>query len=149
METYSDRREEKRYHIRGGAVANIVKKPFFLLKNKRHIKLGPITDISNKGMSIHYFSNRYIPDDNFDMSIGTSSGKIIIDRLKFKTVYDIEVGSMPNGKTIRRKAVKFMHISGYQAAWFACIIHNLKSRQDEYPESGSQDDKPEILNEIF
>ncbi len=149
METCNERREEKRYHIQSGAIANIRKKAFFLLKKSRYIKIGPISDISKKGMSIHYFSKNDILDDTFDLSIGTSSGKIIVDSVNFETIYDIEIGTMPDGKKIRKKAVKFLNISGYQAAWFACIIHNLKSRQDEFKEAVEHDEKPEILKEIF
>ncbi len=82
-------------------------------------------------------------------SILYSSGKIIVDSVNFEPVYDIEIGTMPDGKKIRKKAVKFLNISGCQAAWFACIIHNLKSRQDEFKEAVEHDEKPEILKEIF
>ena len=78
----------------------------------------------------------------------TKSGKIILDDLLFETVYDIEIGALPDGKQVRKKAVRFMDISGYQAAWLACIIHNLNSRQAEL-DNPSIEERPEVLKEIF
>jgi len=78
----------------------------------------------------------------------TKSGKIIIDDLHFETVYDIEIGVLPDGKEVRKKAVRFLDVSGYQAAWLACMIHNLSSRQSEL-DNPSVDERPEVLKEIF
>jgi len=148
-ETQNERRESRRFPVKGGAVVNFKKKSFFMLNKNEYIQIGPISDISSSGMAIHYFSNNNKFDESLGMAILTTSGKMILDDLLFETVYDIEIGDLPDGKKIRKKAVRFVDISGYQAAWLACMIHNLSSRQAELGNPSSINERPEVLKEIF
>ena len=148
LETQNERREARRFPVKGGAVVNFKKKSFFMLSRNEYIQIGPIADISAKGMSVNYFSNRNRFDESLGLSIMTTSGKIILDDLLFETIYDIEIGDLPDGKKVRKRAVRFIDISGYQAAWLACMIHNLSSRQAEL-DNPSVDERPEILREVF
>lgn len=147
-DTQNERRETRRFPVKGGAVVNFKKKSFFMLSKNEYIQIGPVSDISFRGMSIHYFSNKNKFDESLGLTIMTKSGKIIIDDLHFETVYDIEIGVLPDGKEVRKKAVRFLDVSGYQAAWLACMIHNLSSRQSEL-DNPSVDERPEVLKEIF
>ena len=98
---------------------------------------------------MHYFFEKDFPDVSSGLAISTTSGKIIIDDVKFETVYDVELAEMPDGKQIRKRAIKLVELSGYQSAWLACLIHNLRSRQSELPDLSDNNERPEILREIF
>jgi len=153
MDTQKDRRETKRYPIQCGAFIYLKRTPSFPFKKTSYIQLGPVSDISFKGISVQYISEKLqdviSPSSYPELAISTSSGKIIIDDVKYEPVYDWEIAAMPDGKNIRRKALKFLELSGYQSAWLACLIHNLKSRQIEIPYKTNPEDKPAILNGIF
>lgn len=149
MESRKERRKAKRYSVQCGAIVYLKRKPSFMSNSSRYIQLGPVSDISSHGMSIHYFFEKDFPDISSGLAISTTSGKIIIDDVKFETVYDVEIAEMPDGKKIRKRAMKLVGLSGYQSAWLACIIHNLKSRQSELPVMSGNNEKPEILREVF
>ena len=149
MESRKERRQAKRYSVQCGAIVYLKKKPLFLTGSSRYIQLGPLCDISSQGMSMHYFFEKDFPDVSSGLAIRTTSGKIIIDDVKFETVYDVELAEMPDGKQIRKRAIKLVELSGYQSAWLACLIHNLRSRQSELPDLSGNDERPEILREVF
>lgn len=149
MESRKERRKVKRYSVQCGAIVYLKKKSRFLSKNSKYIQLGPISDISPNGMSIHYFSGNDSPEIFSGLAISTTSGKVIIDDVQFETVYDVEIAKMPDGKAIRKKAMRLVELSGYQSAWLACMIHNLKSRQDELSQPTNHADRPVILQEVY
>lgn len=149
MESRKERRKSKRYSVQCGAIVYLKKKSWFLSKGSKYIQLGPVSDISSNGMSIHYFSGHDNPEIYSGLAISTTSGKIIIDDVQFETVYDVEIAKMPDGKAIRKRAMRLVELSGYQSAWLACLIHNLKSRQSELTGVLKQDGRPEILSEIL
>lgn len=149
METHNERREARRYPVKGGAFVNFKKKSFFLLNRYEYIQIGPVSDISCKGMSVYYFSKKNSCDEGLGLAILNLSGKVILDDLMFETIYDVEIGELPDGKKIRKRALRFNDISGYQAAWLSCLIHNLSSRQAELARPSSNDERPDLLKEVF
>lgn len=149
MEAHSERRLARRYPVRGGAFVNFKKKSFFLVNRYEYVQIGPVSDISSKGMAVYYFSKKADLGNGLRLAILTPSGKVIIDDLMFETVYDVEIGELPDGKKIRKKAIKFQDISGYQEAWLSCFIHNLTSRQSELSIPSVHNEKPELLREVF
>lgn len=50
---------------------------------------------------------------------------------------------------IRKRVLKFIELSGYEAAWLACQIHNIKSRQSEVAVPINNDKKPSITQNTF
>lgn len=149
MNTLKERRASKRFPVKGGAIVYFQKRAFFLSNASEYIQIGPVSDISSNGISLFYFMNNKSITNCSKLAIITPSGKIIIDDIKFKSVYDIDVGRLPGGKKIRKTALKFEDISGYQSAWIACMIHNLKSRQDELSQPTNHADQPVILQEVY
>lgn len=153
MDLNEDRRETKRYPVQCGAFVCYKKKPPLPFTKTKYVQLGPVSDISAKGISVQYIDSetKMVSSSLLDpeIAISTSSGEIIIENVKYHQIYDSEIATMTDGKSIRRKAIKFIDLSGYQSAWLACLIHNLKSRQIELPYKTDPEDKPVILKSIY
>lgn len=149
MNQGEERRVARRFPVKAGAIVNIRKKHILTLGRNVFVKVGPVTDISAAGMSVTYFSDKDLFESSLKLSIMTPSGKTIIDNLLYETVYDVEIGMLPDGRKIRKRAVRFVKVSGPQSAWLACMIHNLSSRQAELNQPTPESERPEVLREVL
>ena len=149
MNQGEDRRVARRFPVKAGAIVNIRKKHILTLGRNVFVKVGPVADISAAGMSVTYFSDKDLFESSLKLTIMTPSGKTIIDNLLYETVYDVEIGMLPDGRKIRKRAVRFVKVSGPQSAWLACMIHNLSSRQAELNHPTPESERPEVLREVL
>ena len=109
--TGRERRRWKRFMV-DGAYILILKPSLFKLGRPSYITLGPIKNISMKGLAMHYVEkNNKLLKKVDTLSIMFPGEGIIVDKIPFTIVNDFEVAKMPNntGK-VRNLCVSFNKI---------------------------------------
>lgn len=74
------------------------------------VKLGPIKDISMRGLAVQYVDHKNILRDVEEIAIALPDGTIMVDKIKFRPIRDFEVGEMPRMGTIRTLCVNFHNL---------------------------------------
>ena len=107
-----ERRLWKRFKV-DGAFASVPRPSLIRIiigKNgqRTHSKLGPIKDISMKGLAVQYIESKKVPESNDMISIMMPGEGVIVEDIKFKAVRDFEVGRLPRStRKIRTLCVSF------------------------------------------
>ena len=104
---FVDRRSHKRFKAEDGA--------FAVLRNHRH-KLGPILDISKRGLSLKYISDRDRQNEETALDIFVIGQDVLIQKIPFKTVSDFEIEQDIPFSHIRmkRRGVQFGQLQHFQ-----------------------------------
>lgn len=79
------------------------------------IELGPILNISQMGLMVQYIDSQERRRGCNELSIAVHPYGIQVERIRFETVADFEVASLPDEKAIRNRSVRFVNVTSYQA----------------------------------
>ena len=88
------------------------------------VELGPIVDISMGGLAIQYVENKNRTVESDELAIALPSDGIKVEPIPFRIISDVEVATMPGGKTIRNRCVEFGKLSDYQSYQLKTFIQN-------------------------
>ncbi|ABW65964.1 hypothetical protein [Desulfosudis oleivorans] len=102
-----DRRRWKRFTIEG-AIVMIPQTAFWRMGKTSYIKLGPVKNISMKGLAIHYVEkNQKLLGKAATLSIMFPGEGIIVDKIPFRIVGNVKVADLPDDKEVRNLCVAF------------------------------------------
>ncbi len=100
----------KRYALKQGAFVMIYRSSKMKLGKPVMVKLGPIKDISMRGLAVQYVDHKNILRDIDEIAIALSDGTVVLDKIKFRPIRDFEVGRMPRLGTIRTLCINFHNL---------------------------------------
>jgi hypothetical protein len=100
----------KRYALKCGAVVMIYRPSLFKLGKPVMVKLGPIKDISMRGLAVQYVDHKNLLRDVEELSIALPDGRVVVEKLRFRPVVDFEVVELPKTGKIRNLCVNFTNI---------------------------------------
>ena len=102
-----ERRQQKRFKAQEGAFAALV---------NPCSQLGQIKDISKHGLSFRYIETEEPPQETCELKIILGSRGLLIDKLPFKTIADIEIDSEFSFSSIkmRQVGIKFGQLTPVQ-----------------------------------
>ena len=100
----------KRYTLKCGAVVMIHRPSLFKLGKPVMVKLGPIKDISMRGLAVQYVDHKNLMRDVEEISIALPDGRVMVAKLKFRPVIDFEVVELPKTGKIRTLCVNFTNL---------------------------------------
>ena len=113
-----NRRRWKRFKV-DGAVASVPKPSLIRIRigQGKYLKLGPVKDISMKGLAVQYVESGQPLTQNKALSVMMPGQGIVLQDLPFQTVRDFEVGQLPqSSKSIRTLCVSFKKLLPIQKA---------------------------------
>lgn len=101
---FSERRKDKRYHVKNGVFAIINKKS------------GQIIDISMKGLAYRYIAEEERKNESFELSIFVMEDSFLLEKISFIAISD----KLTNNKftfspiTMKRCSVQFNNLKQHQ-----------------------------------
>ena len=104
----------KRYALKCGAVVMIHRPSLLKLGKPVMVKLGPIKDISMRGLAVQYVDHKNLMRDVEEISIALADGRVMVDKLRFRPVIDFEVVELPKTGKIRNLCVNFTNLMPMQ-----------------------------------
>ena len=118
------RRKWKRYKIRGGALVMLSRPSVLKLGKPRLIKLGPILDISQGGVSVQYIDSRQRTAEATALAIMSPVDGVAIQDIPFRIVRDIQMAVLPDERVIRMRNMEFGTIKSMQLFQLENLIKN-------------------------
>lgn len=94
----------------------------FELAKPRFIELGPIIDISVGGLAVQYFETKERLTECAELSITVPDEGIKVEKVKFKTISDVQTAELPGSKTIRTRRAEFKELTPYQRFQLESLI---------------------------
>lgn len=103
-----ERRKHKRFQVPKG---------LFAVLGSGYTKVGPVVDISMKGLAFRYINKRE-PSNGAHMDIFTIGGDFYLPKVPVKIISDVEVlaGTPSSSIAMRRCSVHFGELTSYQKA---------------------------------
>lgn len=108
------RRKWKRFTAKSGSMVLVHIAGVLGLGLSKSVELGPLINISQGGLMVQYIESRDRMRDAAELSISIPGHGIQIEKIPFDVVADFELASMPDGKRIRNRNVKFGKLTPYQ-----------------------------------
>ncbi len=105
------RRLDDRYRLTGSALVIFERPRMFNIGQPRIIKLGPLSDISQSGLSVEYIADKKKEEMFDELSIFVPGQGIVVYRLPFRTISDIKVVKFEKKRTIMRRGIKFRELN--------------------------------------
>ena len=121
----SQRRQWKRYKLKGGAIVLLHKQRFMEIGKPKLVELGPVIDISRGGLAVQYVESEKRMFESTELSISIPSNGIQLSGLVYREVSDKAIAELPDGKKIRNRSVEFINLNPQQ-------IHKLEAFIREY-----------------
>ncbi|ABW66576.1 type IV pilus assembly PilZ [Desulfosudis oleivorans] len=120
-----ERRNWKRFAIDGAIV--VAAKPSLLpVLRPSPVKLGPLKDISMKGLAVHYGEKTgEVLKKVEHLSIMIPGQETIVDRIPFKVVNRFKVADLPDGKAVWSLCVSFGRLLPIQKSQIEGFIDNF------------------------
>jgi len=123
------RRRYERYRLLGSALVIFERPRIFNIGKPRIIKLGPLSDISQGGLSAEYFANRKRFGDFCELSILVPGHGITVYRIPFRNISDIVIAELDAKKIIMRRSIQFNELNPYHIERLKRFI-NLYTREN-------------------
>jgi hypothetical protein len=104
------------------------------------------------GLSVQYVENKKRIPDSDVLAISRSPGELEVEPIAFRTVSDVEVARLPDGKKIRTRHVVFEKLSDYQSFQIESFIRQHAADIDNDRRSGferRQYDDPRYRQEEY
>jgi len=105
------RRRYERYRLMGSALAVYEQPRIFNIGKPKPIELGPLSDISLKGLSVEFVVNRKYPGDHHELSILVPEHGIMVYRIPFRNISDMVVSECASKRVIMRRGVQFRELN--------------------------------------
>jgi|GEM_PF-1419714 len=120
-----ERRNWKRFAVDGAIV--VAAKPSLLpVLKPSPVKLGPLKDISMKGLAVHYGEKTgEVLKKVEHLSIMIPGQSTIVDRIPFKVVNRFKVADLPGGKAVWSLCVSFGRLLPIQKSQIEGFIDNF------------------------
>ncbi len=121
-EAFRERRKWKRFAVNGAVV--LIEKPYFLpVLKPAYVKLGPIKDISVKGLAVHYVEKKKMAlEKAAHLSVMFLHDKVIVDKVPFKIVNCFKTAELPNGKEVWNLCIAFERLLPMQRMQIEAFI---------------------------
>lgn len=126
------RRRHERYRLMGSALVIFERPRIFNIGKPRIIKLGPLSDISQDGLSVEYFANGKRFGDFCELSILVPGHGITVYRIPFRNISDIVVAELDAKRIIMRWGIQFDELNHHHIKSLQRFI-NLYT-QEEVPD---------------
>jgi len=120
-----ERRRYKRFAVKAGAIVAFKKPRLIKLGRPKFVKLGPIVNISRGGLAVHYVESRERLNAPEQLSILSGETEIAFEDFVFKTVKDTKLADLPDNKVIRKLAIQFGDLKGFQLVQLDDFIRKM------------------------
>jgi esterase/lipase len=124
MNNLFERRKERRFNVKGGALVNLQNPSIFRFGRSKQTELGPVVNISMGGLASLYVNKKNKPITANMLSITMPKENIKIDDISFSIVSDYKTISLPENETIRKCSIKFDNLSDNQINSLKDFIKN-------------------------
>jgi esterase/lipase len=124
MNRIIERRKQRRFSVKGGAIVNLHNPSFFRFGRPKRTELGPVVNISMGGLASLYVNKKNKPITANILSITMPKENIKIDDISFSIVSDYKTISLPESETIRKCSIKFDNLTDDQINSLKDFIKN-------------------------
>jgi len=123
------RRRHKRYRPMGSALVIFERPRIFNTGKPRIIKLGPLSDISQGGLSVEYFAKGKRFEGFFELSILIPGHGITVYRIPFRNISDIVAAEPDAKRIIMRRGIQFDELNHHHTSSLKRFV-NLYAREE-------------------
>ena len=124
MNKLFERRKERRFSVKGGAMVNLHNPSIFRFGRSKRTELGPVVNISMGGLASLYVNKKNKPITANILSITMPKENIKINDISFSIVSDYKTISLPESETIRKCSIKFDNLTDNQINSLRDFIKN-------------------------
>jgi len=132
------RRKWKRFKVKSGGLVLVQKTRWIEIGKPKLVTLGPVVNISMGGLSVQYIENKRREVDSEVLAISQPPEGVRVEPIRFRTVSDLEVTRMPDGKKIRTRHVAFGKLTDYQSFQLESFIRSHTSDLDTDRRAGME-----------
>jgi hypothetical protein len=149
---YGRRRKWKRFVPKGGTIVLLHPDDLKRYLVGGTVELGPVINISLGGLMVQYIDSKDRQRKANELSILGKSDGMRVEKIPFDTLVDFEVASLPDGKTVRNRGLRFGQLSLEQAFQLEAFIkahgteavHDRRDRQERREVDDRRFDDPEF-----
>ncbi|MFH2065964.1 MAG: hypothetical protein ABIK15_12260 [Pseudomonadota bacterium] len=109
------RRMHDRYRPLGSAFVIFESPGLYRSANPRIIKMGPVTEISRKGLSVEYPLNKDCQKDFQELSLLVPGQGLVVYRIPFRNISETIVSEAVKRRPIMRRGMQFGELNEYHA----------------------------------
>jgi hypothetical protein len=101
------RRLNDRYRPLGSAFVIFETPGLYNIGKPKIIKMGPVADISQKGLSVEYYFHKDHENDFHELSLLVPGQGVVVYRMPFQSVSDTVVSKVNKKRIIMRRGIQF------------------------------------------
>ncbi len=101
------RRKWKRFIVQTGPIVILHLPRLLGLVGEKTVELGPIINISEGGLMVQFIENKERSRNCRELSINIPGKGAVVKKIAYEVVREIEVGKLPDGRTIRNRSIRF------------------------------------------